>query len=166
MKMINRVSLNACLILLIFFAPAVAGGAPAGVDSVNAYEMVTASPVNTFIVDVRTRAEYQFVGHPDLPNGVPNIPLKFYPSWEVNEDFVGKVSELYKKEDTIITICRSGVRARTAAKLLMDAGFESVYYMTDSFEGSKDEDGHRTVDGWKINGLPYTYELKEGLIYK
>ncbi len=166
MKIICKVFLNAFLLLLIFVAPAIAGSAPAGIDSVNAYNMVTASPENTFIVDVRTRAEYHFVGHPELPNGVPNIPLKFYPSWEMNKDFVGKVSERYKKEDTIITICRSGKRAKVAAKLLIDAGFESVYYMTDSFEGSKDEKGHRTVDGWKVNGLPYTYELKEGLVYK
>jgi rhodanese-related sulfurtransferase len=128
--------------------------------------MVVKSPSNTFIIDVRTRAEYQFVGHPDLSNGAANIPLKFYPSWKTNIDFVKNVEARYKLDDTIITICRSGKRAKTAAKLLLDAGFMNVFYMTDSFEGSKDPKGHRTVNGWKVNGLPYTYELKDNLIYK
>jgi len=157
----------AVLLMLAFSLPTQAASAPKPIDSVEAYNMVMASPSDTFIVDVRTRAEYLFVGHPDLPNGVPNIPYKFYPSWEINKNFVQDVEARYKKTDTVITICRSGVRAEVAAKLLVEAGFEEVYYMTDSFEGAKtDEKGHRTVDGWKVNGLPYTYKLEDNLIYK
>ena len=51
------------------------------------------SPPDTFMIDVRTRAEYLFVGHPDIPDGVPNIPLKFYPSRETNKYFVKDVEE-------------------------------------------------------------------------
>ena len=72
-------------------------------DSAAAYRMVTANPAETFILDVRTRAEYEFVGHPDVPGGAANIPLMFYPSsygkrWEKNKDFVADVSERYKED--------------------------------------------------------------------
>lgn len=138
---------------------------PQGVDSRAAYEMVLKDLDNTFVVDVRTRAEYEFVGHPDLPNGAPNIPIRFYPGWKANERFVDDVAARFNKDQILITMCRSGVRAKKAAQLLREAGFKKVYYMTDSFEGAKDAKGHRTVNGWKVNGLPYTYDLDARLVY-
>jgi rhodanese-related sulfurtransferase len=162
-----QISLIALSLLVLFLStPSFGASEPQGVDSKKSYEMVIKSPTNTFIIDVRSAAEYEFVGHPDLPNGVPNIPYRFYPSWEINKDFVKKVKERYKKDDTIITLCRSGKRAKSAGKLLLDSGFVKVFYMTDSFEGPKDENGHRSVSGWKVNGLPYTYDLMDDLIYK
>ncbi len=165
MKIIE-VGLAAFLLLVLSTPPARAGGEPKGVGSRESFDMVTKSPTDTFIIDVRTKAEYEFVGHPDTPNGVANIPYKFYPSWELNIDFVSKVKERYKPDDTLILICRSGKRAKDAARLLLDKGFKTVYYMADSFEGPKDAQGLRTVSGWKVNGLPYTYELKDDLVYK
>lgn len=152
------------LILFAGFAQAM-DTEPQGVDSKTAYEMVMKDLANTYIIDVRTRAEYEFVGHPDLPNGVPNIPIKFYPGWVTNERFIEDVAARFSKDKTLITMCRSGGRAKKAAQLLLDAGFRKVYYMTDSFEGAKDAQGRRTVNGWKVNGLPYTYDLDERLVY-
>jgi rhodanese-related sulfurtransferase len=152
--------------MTLFMVTTTSAKEPEGIDSKEAYAMVTASPANTFIVDVRTVAEYTFVGHPDMPNGVANIPLKFFPSWETNKEFVPKVARRYKMSDTLIIICRSGGRAKAAADLLRIAGFNKTLYMTDSFEGALDEAGHRTIDGWKTNNLPYTYELKEELLYR
>ena len=152
--------------ILLIQSLAFAGVEPADIDSKESYKMVMENPKDTFIVDVRTRAEYEFVGHPDLPNGVPNIPLKFYPGWKMNANFVKNVEARYPKDVTLIMLCRSGKRAEKAGKLLLDAGFKKVLYMADSFEGSKDEKGHRTVSGWKVNGLPYTYKLDEKLRYK
>jgi rhodanese-related sulfurtransferase len=140
--------------------------APRAIDSLEAYKLVMASPGDTFIIDVRTRAEYEFVGHPDLPNGVPNIPLVFYDEWRPNENFVADVEERFTKEANLLIICRSGHRAETAAWLLVKEGFTSLSFITDSFEGTLDKEGHRTVDGWINNGLPYTYYLDNGLIYK
>ncbi len=159
------------LMLTAPWAGAGGGGEPKGVDSRESFEMVMKSPADTFIIDVRTRAEYEFVGHPDTVNGTANIPYKFYPSWELNVDFVSKVAERYKQGDTLILICRSGKRAKAAARLLLDAGSTrgagfTVYYMTDSFEGPKDARGLRTVSGWKVNGLPFTYELRDDLVYR
>jgi rhodanese-related sulfurtransferase len=156
----------AAFLLLTLSTMSFGAEGPWGIDSKESYAMVTKSPSDTFIIDVRTRAEYEFVGHPDLPSGVPNIPYKFYPSWEFNIYFVEKVQERYKKEDTLIIICRSGVRAEAAAWLLLKAGFKSVFFMTDSFEGAKGPDGLRNVSGWKVNGLPYTYRLKDELLYR
>ncbi len=160
-----EIGLAACF-LLAFSTLSFGAEGPRPVESQDAYKMVTDSPADTFMIDVRTRAEYEFVGHPNLPNGVPNIPYKFYPLWELNVWFVEKVAERYKLDDTLIIICRSGVRAEAAAWLLLKAGFKSVFFMTDSFEGPKDKYGPRNVSGWKLNGLPYTYELKDELIYK
>jgi len=164
-KFLKQVLISA-FFSLVFFSLAFAGTELQGIDSKESYKRVMDSPSNTFIVDVRTKAEYEFVGHPDLPNGVPNVPYKFYPTWELNKDFVEKVKSRYKMDDTIITMCRSGKRAKVAAKLLLNAGFQNVFYMMDSFEGQKDKKGHRTVSGWKVNGLAYTYKLKDHLVYK
>lgn len=140
--------------------------APVAIDSLDAYQRVLASPADTFIIDVRTRAEYEYVGHPDLPSGVPNIPLVFYEETRPNENFVADVEARFSKETVLLIICRSGHRAETAAWLLLKAGFTSLFFITDSFEGTLDKDGHRTIDGWKNNGLPYTHYLDSGLIYK
>ena len=139
---------------------------PRGIDSKEAYNMVTMSPSSTFVLDVRTAEEYTFVGHPDLPDGVPNIPLKFFPTWEPNSNFASEVAKRYKKEDKIITMCRSGGRAEIAAEVLTAAGFKNVLYMTDSFEGQEDAEGLRTVNGWKNNNLPYTYKVEDELRYR
>ncbi|MBE9531764.1 MAG: hypothetical protein IME98_03050 [Proteobacteria bacterium] len=140
--------------------------APKAIDSKEAYRLVIASPADTFIIDVRTHAEYELVGHPDMPNGVPNIPLVFYEDWRPNENFVSDVEERFTKDHTLLIICRSGHRAETAAWQLLKEGFTKLFFITDSFEGTIDKNGCFTVDGWKNIGLPYTYQLDNGLIYK
>ena len=45
------------------------------VTPTEAYRMLREDPKHTFIVDVRTRIEYQDIGH---PVGAYNIPWKFY----------------------------------------------------------------------------------------
>ncbi len=164
MKVVKISRFNALVIGLVFSVGAQT--APRSLDSMEAFKRVTNNPSHTFIVDVRTQAEYEFVGHPDLPNGAPNIPYKFYPGWKINNDFVDDVKTRFKESDTIITMCRSGGRAKAAALLLQKSGLPNVFYMSDSFEGPDDENGHRTLSGWKVNGLPYTYKLKDHLVYR
>lgn len=110
------------------------------------------------VLDVRTPAEFEFVGH---PVGALNIPLEFWnseTSWSENPEFADEVKESLDKDATIISLCRSGGRARKAAEILKKIGYKSVFVYTDGFEGPKDERGLRTVSGWKVDGLPYTYE--------
>lgn len=153
------------LILFSLLLPLNSLAANNAITPKQAYDKVISDPESVFIIDVRTQAEYEFVGHVDVPNGSPNIPYKFYPDWTVNNNFAAQVAKRYNTDDTLILTCRSGPRAKAASSVLKKAGFKHVLYMSDSFEGPKDKNGHRTVAGWKVNGLPYTYQLKKELVY-
>ena len=130
-----------------------------------------------FILDVRTPQEWNWVGHPgenkldgETINGaylegyVLNVAYKVYHEGYskgdvliVNTQFVKDVKRLLNKNVTIITMCRSGKRGSMAAEALEAAGFKNVYNMQTGFEGGKDDAGYRTIDGWKVDGLPYNY---------
>ena len=120
----------------------------------------------TYLVDVRTIAEYVYVGHAEM---VTNVPLLFWEEREqdrvANTDFVSDVKSLFQSDDTLILICRSGGRSVTAAKLLKRAGFTNLFNVKQGFEGGRDEYGHRSINGWKNSGLPYTYRLDPKLTY-
>lgn len=161
----KRITELMTLTLLAFGLSLTANAEIAAIDSRKSHEMVTQNPNNAFIVDVRSQAEYELVGHVDVPNGSPNIPFKFYPGWRENPHFVDQVARRFSQDKTLIIMCRSGSRAKPAAAMLEQAGFKHVYYMSDSFEGPEDKNGHRTIGGWKLNGLPYTYTLDEDLVY-
>jgi len=122
---------------------------------------------STYIVDVRTIAEYVYVGHPEM---ALNIPLLFWnendQKLELNENFVDDIKAKFKPEDTLILMCRSGGRSTRAMNLLKANGFEQVFNMKYGFEGEKDPQGYRSKNGWKNSGLPYTYSLNKDLIYK
>jgi len=122
---------------------------------------------DTYLVDVRTVAEYVYVGHPE---NAYNIPLVFWdePNLQTvaNEDFVDDVKARFKPGDILILICRSGSRSAHAQRMLRRSGFEQVFNIREGFEGQKDQNGHRTVDGWKNEGLPYTYELDPSLLHR
>jgi rhodanese-related sulfurtransferase len=121
---------------------------------------------NTYLIDVRSIAEYVFVGHPVMAH---NIPLNFWD--EESQDFISNKTFLedlkarLKTEDRLIFICRSGGRSLRAARMAQNAGFMNVFNITLGFEGEKNVEGYRVVNGWK-NSLPYTYELDDKLIYR
>lgn len=122
---------------------------------------------STYLVDVRTIAEYVFVGHPE--RGC-NIPLMFWnenkQKMERNDDFIEDMKARFNPEDTLIVMCRSGGRSLRAVKILKASGFKNVFNLKHGFEGEKDPEGYRTKNGWKNSDLPYTYKLNEDLIYK
>jgi len=121
---------------------------------------------STYLVDVRTIAEYVFVGHPEMAY---NNPLLFWSEMEQkltpNKNFIQDINSKFEEKDVLIFICRSGGRSRRAAKLAYKAGFLHVFSIKEGFEGEEDEKGYRTVDGWKNRNLPYTYQLKKKLVY-
>jgi len=126
-----------------------------------------------YILDIRTPEEWNWVGHPgenklgegaELQGYVLNVAYKVYHKGYskgdvliVNTQFVKDVERLLNKDVAIITMCRSGKRSVDAAKALEDAGFTNVYNMLTGFEGGKDDAGYRTINGWKVDGLPYNY---------
>lgn len=137
----------------------------------DAYEMYKNSPDTVNVLDVRTVGEYTFVGHPSM---AVNIPLLFLkpgithankPVMPVNENFVAQVAKKYKKDDIILAMCRSGGRSAACVNKLAKQGFTNVYTITDGFEGDKDKNGRRTVNGWINSGAPWTYKLDQKLIF-
>jgi rhodanese-related sulfurtransferase len=111
-------------------------------------------------VDVRSEAEYKFVGYPE--NSVL-IPWTDEPYWEPNPE---KFSEAVRKklegyediyETEIILICRSGYRSNEALKCLESEGFKHVSHVASGFEGDLDEDDQRgNLNGWRHDGMPWS----------
>jgi rhodanese-related sulfurtransferase len=111
------------------------------------------------LVDVRTSAEWSYVGLPDLSQiGKRVIPIEWqrFPDGALNQSFVEQLHEAGVAEGApIYFLCRSGVRSAAAARVATAAGFGPAYNVSDGFEGPLDPDGHRTVAGWKAAGLPW-----------
>jgi rhodanese-related sulfurtransferase len=112
------------------------------------------------LVDVRTDAEWNFVGVPDLePVGKQAvlIPWQVYPAMQVNGAFVEHLKQAgLSPDEHLYFICRSGARSMAAAQAAQAAGYEHVYNVADGFEGPADGDAHRgTVAGWKADALPW-----------
>ncbi|MEY4880046.1 MAG: hypothetical protein RJB62_1515 [Pseudomonadota bacterium] len=115
------------------------------------------------LIDVRTQAEWNFVGIPDLSSlsrAALLIEWQHFPPG-TNPDFTSEaVAALeqagYSKGTSIFFLCRSGARSRAAAIALTAAGFGPCFNVRDGFEGGLDGDGHRgQTGGWKALGLPW-----------
>ena len=111
-------------------------------------------------VDVRSKAEFKYVGYPENSILLPWIDD---PDWEPNpEAFSDAVmQELDGREnlsDTeIILICRSGFRSNEALKCLENKGFTQVSHVASGFEGDLDENDHRgNLNGWRHDGMPWS----------
>ena len=135
------------------------------INSQTAFDL-TQQPA-TYLVDVRSVAEYVLVGHPTM---AVNIPLSFWDeqrsNFTTNERFLQDLKGRFKPEDTLIFICRSGGRSLRAAQSALNAGYTKVHNLAEGFEGPSDEKGYRTKGGWKNIGLPYTYEVNAKLAYQ
>jgi rhodanese-related sulfurtransferase len=115
-----------------------------------------------------------------------NIPFEIPNGWnswsdkkqtfklEQNANFLASLEKLVQasggnKESTIILMCRSGSRSAKATNLLTENGYSNVYTVTDGYEGDKaksgDQKGQRVVNGWKNNGLPWSYKLDKTKMY-
>ncbi|MEX6507057.1 rhodanese-like domain-containing protein [Jiella sp. M17.18] len=117
-----------------------------------------------FLVDVRTAAEWTFVGIPELSAlGKQPILIEWqsYPTMAVDPAFPQRVAEAIAaaggtQASPVYFLCRSGARSMASAAALTAAGFENCFNVADGFEGPADADGHRgTRAGWKAAGLPW-----------
>ena len=129
------------------------------IDVTEAWRRLGEDPA-AVLIDVRTRAEWQYVGLPDLsPLGKEVVPIEWkrYPDNAPNSGFVAEVFGRALAADTpILLICRSGQRSRDAAIALTAADFENCTNVDSGFEGPLDADGHRgAAGGWKAAGLPW-----------
>ena len=112
------------------------------------------------LIDVRTDAEWNFVGLPDLIEAGKQavlIPWQIYPTMQVNAHFVAHLREAgLTPEHHLYFICRSGARSLAAARAAQEAGFPQAYNVADGFEGPPDPAGHRgMLAGWKADDLPW-----------
>lgn len=137
-------ALLAAAVWLPLQAPAEEG--PKRILSIEAFDMLNTVP-DTYLIDVRSRPEYQFVGH---PVNAYLFPYSFFePQFvEVGQDhvaayayntknraFVNEITKVFKKADNLLIICRDGARSALAAKELVNAGFVNVFDVGDGFEG-------------------------------
>ncbi len=112
------------------------------------------------LVDVRTDAEWRFVGVPDLSSLGRDV---VYIEWnrtdgQRNENFLAELSETVPddaEDRPVVFLCRSGNRSISAAKAATEAGIAPSYNVLDGFEGHLDDAGHRGGAGWRATGLPW-----------
>lgn len=112
------------------------------------------------LVDVRTTAEWAYVGLPDLSSlgkQPVTVEWKQFPSMAVNDGFADAVAAAgISKNVPLYFLCRSGVRSKDAAIAMTSLGYGPCYNIATGFEGDHDQEGHRgTVGGWKVEGLPW-----------
>jgi rhodanese-related sulfurtransferase len=129
------------------------------VTSVEAMEILKKDE-RVVLLDVRSDAEWTFVGRPDL-SGLGREPVRIswqtFPGMAPNGGFVEAVRRsILQKDVPVLIMCRSGQRSKSAAIALTKAGYADCRNISDGFEGPKDEAGHRnTVAGWRASGLPW-----------
>ncbi len=147
-----------------------------------AYE--TASKEKVLFIDVRTRAEVNFLGMPTVADAnIPYMEMDNMYSWdekkgvfklEPNSGFVTEVQDRLKQKgldqnSKIILMCRSGDRSVKAVDLLAKVGYKNVYSVVDGYEGDVAKDGEhkgqRVVNGWKNSKLPWSYSLTKQKMY-
>ena len=112
------------------------------------------------VIDVRSRYEWEFVGRVDPstliewriyeaegPVGIRSRP---------NDNFVDQLKREARPEETLLFLCRSGVRSQGAAAAATAAGFPNAFNILEGFEGNPDQQKHRGgVGGWRKHGLPW-----------
>lgn len=140
-----------------------AAGYDGDISVTEAWEALSRQPDAT-LVDVRTTAELTYVGVPDLgPLGKATVFVAWneYPPGTELADFGERLQRTLDeravgREAPLYFICRSGQRSRSAAIAARAAGYERCCNVLEGFEGTLDDEGHRSTEGsWKATGLPW-----------
>ncbi|MEM9317755.1 MAG: rhodanese-like domain-containing protein [Pseudomonadota bacterium] len=135
------------------------------VSPVDAWDLLKQEK-GSVLVDVRTQAEWTFVGVPDtssLGRAAVFVEWQHWPSMSPNARFVEDLdAELAGRQATaLLFLCRSGVRSMAAAQAVeaayatkgVDVGCINV---SAGFEGDLDARAQRgSQGGWKKEGLPW-----------
>ena len=128
------------------------------ITPLEAWKLLSDNP-NAVLVDVRTDAEWRFVGVPDLSSLGRDV---VYIEWNSadgrrNERFVDELTQHVQagEERPVVFLCRSGNRSIGAAEVATEAGITPAYNVLDGFEGHPDASGHRGESGWRAVGLPW-----------
>ena len=117
-----------------------------------------AGPDKAVLVDVRTTAEWENVGVPNLSSiGATPIFVEWAsaPSMAPNPAFVDTLeAELAArgadKSTPLMFLCRSGARSAAAARTMTALGYAHSYNVEGGFEGAP----AMGLPGWRRSGLP------------
>jgi rhodanese-related sulfurtransferase len=109
------------------------------------------------LIDVRTQAERDWVGRVSIPEAQhAAVQWSLYPGGAVNPHFMQQLVQVARPEQTLLLLCRSGVRSRFAAELATTQGYAHCYDILEGFEGDRDAHGHRKqLAGWCKAQLPW-----------
>ena len=119
---------------------------------------------SSVLIDVRTSAEWSYVGTPDIEVlGKTPFFLEWqsYPSMAVDAGFAARLEALLQaagveRGASLAFLCRSGARSRHAAIAMTSAGWGPCFNISDGFEGPLDDMRRRGgAGGWKAGGLPW-----------
>jgi rhodanese-related sulfurtransferase len=131
------------------------------ISPLEAWKLLSDNP-NAVLVDVRTDAEWRFVGVPDLSSlGREVLFLEWNSSDGThNTNFADQLRERISPaqdgaERPVVFLCRSGNRSIGAAVAATEIGITPAYNILEGFEGNLDANGHRGETGWRAIGLPW-----------
>ena len=123
-----------------------------------AWDLLT-SDQSAVLVDVRTDAEWRYVGIPDsaqIDGRAALVEWVSYPAGRPNPQFLKQLAEAgVTAGRPVVFLCRSGVRSVAAAQAATAAGLGPAYNVLEGFEGDVGPDGHRGHSGWRAAGLPW-----------
>src|ERR1700761_4131314 len=117
------------------------------IDVPAAWELLKAEP-KAQLIDVRTAAEWTYVGLPDIADlgrEVHTIEWQTFPSGAINPEFAavtaGEMQRQGVSTDTpLLFLCRSGARSKSAAMTMARAGYTRAYNVAGGFEGNLDSE--------------------------
>ncbi|WP_334120439.1 rhodanese-like domain-containing protein [Limnobacter sp.] len=112
---------------------------------------------NAVLVDVRTDAELDWVGHVSFSEDRSfHVEWNNYPDGMRTPDFLAQIASRVEPHQPVLFICRSGARSHHAATLAAKHGFEFAINVLEGFEGDKNENHQRSsINGWRFRGLPW-----------
>jgi rhodanese-related sulfurtransferase len=143
-----------------------------------AYKALKANPKIVFI-DVRDPIEMSFVGYAigtdkNIPHAIATHefdPQRGRYKMKPNPNFLVEVKTLIIREgvtksDPIFVACRSGTRSTKFVRKLIKEGYTNVWNLVEGFEGDKNKEGFRDLNGWRNANLPWTYKITKELAWK
>jgi rhodanese-related sulfurtransferase len=116
--------------------------------------------VDAALVDVRTDAEWNYVGVPDLSNSAARfvqLSWMLYPNYVKNQQFNPSLeAQVVGKDTPLFFLCKVGGRSAQAAASASMLGYKYCYNIIGGFEGELNAAQQRGgLSGWKAAGLPW-----------
>ena len=116
-----------------------------------------ANQAEAVLVDVRTGAEWLFVGVPDLSALGKQV---LFVEWQdivgnPNPNFIAELQSQAAPDSLFLMLCRSGKRSLAASEAALAAGLKAANVAC-GFEGDLDAAQQRkSINGWCVAGLPW-----------